>query len=156
MIIREQIIKELKNYFKIQELVGEETYNKHKDNAWFVFDTNLLHCLLILRTNIDKPFTINNWYKGGRFSQRGLRDNTQSILKNKKRLYLSGHVLGKAFDFDVKGMTAEEVRDWIKENEDLLPCKVRLEHRKDGVPINWVHLDTNYYEKNPKIYLFDV
>ena len=42
--------------------------------------------------------------------------NLCSIVQAKTRkeiLYLSGHVLGKAFDFKVKGMDSEDVRKWI-------------------------------------------
>ena len=70
----------------------------------------------------------------------------------RKRLYLSGHVMGKALDFNVKGFTAEEVRAWIIKNRDLFPFKIRLEHTLKGKVINWVHLDVFQNEKNPKIY----
>ena len=109
---------------------------------------------MIVREGLNKPITVNNWHIGGRFEQRGLRDNTQPIVKDKTikgKLYLSAHVLGKAVDFDVKGMTAQKVRQWIVDNHELFPCKVRLE---DGV--NWVHLDVISEEKNPKVYLFKV
>ena len=43
---------------------------------------------------------------------------------------------GTAVDFDVQGMSAEEVRKWIERNKVLLPYPIRLE---EGV--NWVHLD---------------
>jgi hypothetical protein len=62
--------------------------------------------------------------------------------------------MGKAVDFTVKGYTAEEVREKIQEM--TFPCKIRLEHHKDGKPISWVHLDIIDEPKNPEIYLFDV
>lgn len=156
---RHEIIKDLKKYFKIQELVGPNVYNKYGNESWFVFETNALYCLLLMREGINKPFNINNWFKGGIYSQRGYRDNTQKILKyktDKRQLYLSGHILGNAFDFVVKGMVSEDVRDWIIKHQDIFPCKIRLEHKKNGTPINWVHFDNNDFEKNPKIYLFNV
>lgn len=156
---RADIIKDLKNYFAIYELVGKDTYEKHSDNSWFVFRTEALHCLLIMREGIGLPFTVNDWYWGGRFDERGYRSNIQHIAKEKTLdgvLYLSGHPLGCAFDFKVKEMGSESVRTWIIENEDLFPCKIRLEHKKNGKPISWVHFDTKYYEKNPKTYLFNV
>ena len=96
---------------------------------------------------------------GGEFTQRGLRDNLTPIFKSKfenNRLYLSGHVLGMAIDFDVKGMTANEVRNWLAESDYLFPCKIRLERKLKGKFINWVHLDVKSQDKNPKVYLFDV
>lgn len=158
---RNEIIKQLKSYFSIEEFVDKTTFKAHGERAWKFFDTNLLHTILIIRVNLDKSMTINNWSFGGKFSQRGLRTNICSIVKKKTealRLYLSAHLFGKAVDFDVKGMSAEEVRDWIIENAPLFPCKIRLEHKfsSTGKVINWVHLDIFEEEKNPKIYLFNV
>lgn len=156
---RDKIIKELKRYFDIAELVGPETHKRHGERAWKFFSTDALEALLITRVNIGRKITINTWAWGGVFSQRGLRTNLQNIfrqLTKSLKLYLSGHVLGEAFDFDVDGMTAEEVRNWIKANSDLYPMRIRLEHRKNGKPITWVHLDTIQELRNPKIYFFNV
>lgn len=156
---RSQIIEKLKEYFIIQELVGPAVYNRFGDNSWFVFETNTLHCLLIIREGINEPTTVNDWFWGGMYDERGFRDNTQPILKENTIdgiLYLSGHPLGCAFDLKFKHTTAENAREWIKHNEDLFPCKLRLEHRKNGKPITWLHFDTKYFEANPKIYLFNV
>lgn len=156
---RQEIIFELKKYFKIYELVGKYTYRIHKDRAWKFFSTESLEMLLIIRKNIDRPMTINTWFWGGKFSQRGLRSNLSTIFKRMfslGKLYLSAHVLGEGFDFDVEGMTAPEVRQWVKENAFLFPMKVRLERLKKGKQINWVHADVMHEEKNPKIYEFDV
>ena len=155
----QEILQGIKKYFSIKELVGRETYNRYGDRSWRFLDLRLLETILIIRKTINKPFTINTWYKGGRFDERGLRDNVQDILKNKTikgSLYLSAHVLGKALDFTVEGMTAEEVRDWIIANQHILPYKIRLEHKKNGKPITWVHLDVIFELHNPKVYLFNV
>lgn len=146
-------------HFKVQELVGRKTYQAHGDRAIRFIDKNLIRCLEIIREGLGKPITVNNWHYGGRLEQRGLRDNTQSILRNKTHkgiLYLSAHCLGKAVDFDVKDMEAEKVREWIKANENLFPCKIRLEHKAGGKLISWVHLDVIEEEKNEKVYLFNI
>ncbi len=156
---REQIINRVKKYFIIQELVGPYTYKKHGDRSWKFLRTETLECLLITREGVDCPITVNTWHRGGRFSQRGLRSNVQSLFKGffqKGRLYLSGHVLGGAFDFDVLGFTPNEVREWIKDHAELYPCKIRLERKLRGEFINWTHLDTIAEPQNPKVYLFDV
>lgn len=156
---RWQIINELKDYFAIYELVGPYTYKAHGDRAWKFFSTEALHALLITRKGIDKPMTVNTWFWGGKFSQRGLRSNIQNIVRQitkSLKLYLSGHVLGEAFDFDVEGMTASEVRGWILDNRELYPMKIRLEHLKNGNEINWVHMDTIQEEHNPDVYFFNI
>ena len=154
-----EILKKVRKYFAIHELVGKDTFMKYKQDAWKFIDFRLLWALLIIRTNLNKPITVNNWFWGGRFSQRGLRSNLQGIFRGcfkRLRLYLSGHVMGKAVDFDIEGMTASGVRDWIVSNEHLFPFKIRLERNCKGKPVSWVHLDVFQDESKPKIYLFDI
>lgn len=156
---RYEIINKLKKYFIIQELVGQYTYKKHGDRAWKFFSTDALHMLLILRVEINKPITINTWHNGGIFSQRGLRTNLQNIFRQitkSFKLYLSGHVLGEAFDLDVEGMSANQVRGWIKNHQHLFPFKIRLENKKNGKYISWVHIDCIQEEHNNKIHFFNV
>lgn len=138
---RSEIIQEIKanKYFIIQELVCKHTYMQFGERAWQFLDTELLHTLLVIRKAINKPIYINNWDSGGPLSQRGLRCNICQLVKDKTKansIYLSSHCNGAGVDFDVSGMTAEQVRQWITKNEVLLPYPIRLE---SGV--TWVHLD---------------
>lgn len=154
---RNVIIAELKQFFSVQELVSRRVYDRYSEKAWRFLDTDLLECILIVRRSLGKPITINTWWNEGSYQQRGLRENLSQIVSNKTRagnLYLSAHTMGKAVDFKVKGYTAEEVRNRIKEM--TFPCKIRLEHHKDGEPISWVHLDVIDEPQNPDIYFFDV
>ena len=153
----QEILEGIKKYFDIQELVGSRTYQRYGERAWRFFDFRFLETLYIVRTEIiKKPIYANSWNylasHGRSFEQRGLRTNIQPLVKDKtdrNKLYISAHILGKAIDFDVPGMTAEQVRQLIVKNADKLPYKIRLE---DGV--TWVHLDTIYEEHNPKVHLF--
>lgn len=153
-----EILEELKENFSIDEFVDETVYNKYGEKAWRFFDMRLLHTMVIIRKYIGRRITINSWKWGGGFSQRGLRTNISQLVRTKNYLYLSAHLRGAAVDFDVEGMTASEVRAWIKENEDLLPYHVRLENilLSTGHEISWVHLDVDYEPSNPKVYLFNV
>ncbi len=149
-------MKKITDYFCVEELVDKTVFDKYGESAWKFIDETLIETLLILRENISRPMTINNWKWGGNFSQRGLRHNMSPLVKNKTRLYLSAHIFGKAVDFDVQGMTAVEVREWIVKNEHLFPYKIRLERNMKGKPISWVHLDVMSDETKPKVYQFDV
>jgi len=156
---RDKIIEHIKVYFKIEELVSREVYSAYRNDSWALLDTETLHCLLIIRAGIDKPITVNNWLWDGTFDERGFRENTCDICKKKTKkgkLYTSGHVLGKAFDFHIDGVSSDLVRKWIKDNADLFPCKIRLENKLNGTPISWVHFDTKYYERNAKVHFFNV
>ena len=146
----------IKDYFKIEELVDRTVFEKYGEAAWKFIDKDLLACLLVVREGIGFPMTINNWKWGGQFSQRGLRHNMSSLVKNKTRLYLSAHIFGKGVDFDVQGMDSVEVRKWIVANADKFPCKIRLERNLAGIPISWVHLDIMSDDSKPKVYQFDV
>jgi hypothetical protein len=158
---RVEIINRVSKYFAIYELVDKQTYERFGERSWQFFDTDTLHCLLLIREGINKPIDVNNWFWDGLYDERGLRTNLCEIVKSKtnaNKLYLSGHVMGKAIDFKISGMDSEDVRKWIIDNEDIFPCKLRLEHKKlsTGKPISWVHFDTYQLDSNAKIYLFNV
>lgn len=161
---REEVIEKLRNYFKKQELVGKDVYyyyTAREKDPWTVLDTQALHCLLITRILVDKPFTVNDWHKGGIYDERGHRANVQDILYNKTinlKIYLSSHILGKGFDFKVKGMDSDDVRDLILKNAELYPFKIRLENKilRTDKTITWVHIDVIWDINNPQVYLFNV
>lgn len=144
---RDQIIRELHNYFQVRELVCEHTFSKWGERSWQFLDTDFLHCLLIIRRDIlQQPMACNT----ATTHQRGLRCNLCELVKEKESLYLSSHILGKAGDFTVKGMTAQEARSRIRNNAHLLPCPIRLE---GGV--NWLHFDVlPQYGLDMKVYEF--
>ena len=150
---RSEIIKELKQFFVIQELVCPHCYKRFGNDSWQFLDTELLLTLLIVRRDILKvPVYVNNWDSGGSFSQRGLRCNICQIVKDKTgkgEVYLSAHCNGAGCDFMAKGMTAEEARIKIAANAHLLPYPIRLERN-----IIWVHLDVYDYVNGEKINYF--
>ena len=83
-------------------------YKRFGEQSWQFLTTQLLSTLYVLRYVIfNKPITVNNWYKGGTLSQRGLRCNVCDIVKDKKDVYISAHILGNAIDFNVQGYTTE-------------------------------------------------
>lgn len=130
---RKEIINALGSYFKIRELVCDHTYAKWGEASWRFLDTAWLHTLLVLRCDIlKKGMTCNTSSK----HQRGLRCNMCNLVSTKQNVYLSAHVLGKAGDFDVAGMTADEARQTIIDNADMLPYPIRME--KD---VTWLHVD---------------
>ncbi len=131
---RNDILTAVKKYFSADELVCDHVYKKWGEQSWQFLDTDYLHALLVIRRDIlDAPMTCNN---GITFTQRGLRCNVCELVKGKRNPYLSAHILGKAGDFTVSGMSAEQARQRIKASADLLPCNVRVE---GGV--SWLHID---------------
>lgn len=144
---RDDIIRELHNYFQIRELVCEHTFSKWGERAWQFLDTNYLACLLVIRRDIlQLPMVCN--HDGA--NQRGLRCNRCELVRDKGSVYLSSHVLGKAGDFTVQGITAQEARSRIRNMAHLLPCPIRME---GGV--SWLHFDVlPQYGITDKVYEF--
>lgn len=151
---REEVIKELKKYFDIRELVCSHTFEKFGQRSWQFFDRDFLDVLLIIRRDILKvPMVVNSYHTGGDFSQRGFRCNICQIPKDKTlkgQMYLSAHCNGAAIDFDAKGLTVNEVHQKIKDNALLLPCKVRMEAN-----VTWNHLDVYDDPKADKFSTFN-
>jgi hypothetical protein len=136
-------------YFDLQELVCPDVFNKFGDFAWNFLDPRLLLTLDRIRAKLNKGIIVNNWSEGGSYDQRGLRCLLCPIVKAKyDSLYMSAHLLGKAVDFDVQGLVAEEVREWIIKYKTLWPYPIRLEKG-----VSWVHLDM--YDTGEKVYLFN-
>jgi uncharacterized protein YcbK (DUF882 family) len=72
------------------------------------------------------------------------------VLKNtnKGTIYVSPHITGEADDYDVQGMHAEEVRQWLIKNQSKLPYPIRLE-----AGVTWVHMDCR--DAGEKVFLFN-
>ena len=144
---REEILKAIRPFFDIDELVCDHTFKKWGQQAWQFLDTDYLHALLVIRRDIIKrPM----WCNGTQKKQRGLRCNRCDIVKGKTSVYLSSHVLGKAGDFTITGLSAENARKLIKENAGLLPCNIRMEKG-----VSWLHFDVlPQYGVTDKVYEF--
>lgn len=144
---RDTIIRELHDYFQVSELVCDHTFSKWGERSWQFLDTDFLHCLLIIRRDILRLPMICNYQW---VNQRGLRCNRCELVKGKDSVYLSSHILGKAGDFSIEGITAQEARSRIRNNAHLLPCPIRME---GGV--NWLHFDVlPQYGIDVKVYEF--
>ena len=147
MMNREEIILQLRQFFQVRELVCDHTFSQWGERSWQFLDTAYLHNLLIIRRDIlQVPMVCNyEW-----MTQRGLRCNRCQLVKDKTKVYLSAHVLGRAGDFSVQGMTAQEARSRIRNMAGLLPYPLRME---SGV--SWLHIDTlPQYGINTKVYEF--
>jgi hypothetical protein len=137
-------------YFTIDELVCEHVYDQFGDMVLSFFDPRLITTIEIIREHIDKSIYVNNWQVHGQFSQRGFRCIQCQLVRDaikQNRLYVSAHMTGQALDFDITGMTAEQGRQWIIANQNILPYNIRLES-----DVAWIHLDMR--GGNQKITMF--
>jgi hypothetical protein len=128
-------------FYQLQELVCKDIYDRFGDRAWQFLDDRAVVTLDWIRRTLGKPVTVNNWYDGGEFDQRGLRCILCPLVKDKclkGELYASAHIFGRAFDFNVENMDSAEVSIWIAYNKDKLPYNLRIERDTVG----WTHIDT--------------
>jgi len=116
-------------HFKLYELVDKATWKNYGQFAWNFLDPRLLMALDQLRDALG-PITVNDWKWGGKFQWRGLR-----TTKCRQGAGMSQHRFGRAVDFDVKGMTPQDVRNYIRTHfEDFgIFCIERK--------VNWIHMD---------------
>ena len=129
-------------YFQPYELVDKLTYSQKGYDSLALFTPQILLALDNVREFFGKPITVNNWHEGGPFQWRGWRTEAEAD----KLLGLppgthpghEQHSLGNAFDFDIQGLTAEQVRTMIVAYQDrpLLSGITRLEANT-----SWVHMD---------------
>lgn len=133
-------------YFGIKELISRACYEKFGEKAWALFDEKAIITLDWIRENIGKPITVNDWAWGGLQQHRGYRWEDCHI-----GAAFSSHKEGKAFDFSVKGMTDNEVKDWLDEHERELPFKIRIEEEDTNAK---VHFDVRKHDCDSNIYYF--
>lgn len=148
-MVRDEVITELKQYFSVNELVCDHTFQRHGERAWQFLQSSYLETLLVVRRDIlGVAMTCNHTQA----KQRGLRCNMCDIVKSASRSYLSAHVLGCGGDFTVDGVSAAQARELIREHQELLPCAVRMERG-----VSWLHLDTlPQWGVDVKVYEFNV
>ncbi|MGL4616512.1 MAG: hypothetical protein ACRCVV_21995 [Shewanella sp.] len=126
-------------YFKAFELVPRKTYESRGEKAIELLDKELLIALDYVREQLG-AVTVNTWKSGGQFQYRGLRTPDSKEFSS-----VSQHSYGKAVDYDVKGMSAEQVRQWLIANRETPELRA-ISFIEMGV--SWVHMDTRPTPEN--------
>lgn len=119
-------------HFRIEELVPRSVFHRYGNQCWEFFNPKALYSLDQMRDYFKKVISVNGWLwcpDGSEY--RGLRPPDCKIGAP-----MSQHRFGNAFDLDVDGMCAEEVRQAIRRNQDLFEHITCME---DGV--DWLHFD---------------
>ena len=133
-------------HFKIEELVPEDVFEEYGEElCWQLFDEQALMMLDGIREYFGLPVTVNNWHKGGFFHNRGYRRPDTAIGAKG-----SMHKLGKAFDSDVKGLTAEEVRKKILSDKD---CELLKYINRIEASVSWLHCDVKPVQERIMVFV---
>lgn len=126
-------------HFQWYELMPSEEYKPY----WLILmDERILRTLDEIREYYGRPVIVNNWHSGGKFRLRGFRPMTGNVGAK-----YSQHRFGRAADFDVQGISAEQVRNDIRNG--CFPAITCIE-----AGVSWVHADvrntTRLLEVKPK------
>ncbi len=130
-------------YFKIYELVSEQTYKDRGEKGWQLFDQELLGFIDYLRSKFGR-ITVNDWKWGGSNQWRGLRTSDSQYYSK-----YSQHSFGRAFDLIFQDVTAEEVRRWLEDNVELWQRETGILSITCEEGVSWLHIDTR---NNPNGY----
>lgn len=124
--------------FKLVELVPRSIYEKYgKNSIWFV-RYKLISGIQILRENLGKPCTINNWHVGGDFQYSGYRPRDCNIGADD-----SQHRGWNAYDLKFDGLESLEVQEWIRKNFKSKELFKHFTTIENGT-IGWTHVDDRY------------
>jgi len=138
-------------HFVIQEFVDQATFEAEGENSITFIDKNLINIAEFIRTDINKPVTINNWHTGGQFKESGLRNANTSTGAKK-----SAHKLGKAIDVKAKDMGGKEWYEYVVKNAKKL-YELGLRRIEDkSIATTWCHMDTKEHGKNGIIQVVDL
>ena len=96
--------------FTLRELVSKRTLDKYGEKAWEFLDERATRNLQFIRDNLG-PTIVNTPI----YQYRGF-----DAIEFRKSGY-SQHNMGRGFDYIVRGMTAEQVRKWVIENQNRFP-----------------------------------
>ena len=148
-------------YFDTHEIASLYVCNTNSPSTIYgMFDERLKELIVWVREGIGRPMYANNWIlyeklkqanpRLVKFEQRGIRVKDDPDCKRQKFVPGSAHFKGKGLDFDVKGMTAEQVRVWLYDNQEEAPVRFRVEKG-----VNWVHVDVMPHKASDKAYFFN-
>lgn len=140
-------------HWKIYELVSPIVYKVWGERAWMFFDEDIVRDLDTIREEAGEALIINDWFWNGTYDDSGLRSNLDPIFKGKKTLYLSGHVLAKAFD--IKTKNPANIKKLYNLIFNLIKSKKlrkfkRLEDPKTAT--TWVHTDAMEVDNAPVVF----
>lgn len=137
---------QVRENFDIREFVPPYLWELHEDGVldarWYVQPT-VLDIAQAVRDRYAAPVEVNTWLWGGDLLERGYR-----FPGSDTGATYSQHKLGNAVDFEVDGMSPQEVRADIKQNEQRF-LRMGLTTIESGeYATGWVHVDCRPTEQD--------
>ena len=131
---------QISDNFYLDEFIPPDIYSERGEKAIALIDHRIVLAAQFLRETIGKPMIINNWWRGGKFTKRGLRRWNETTGAR-----WSQHKYGRGFDFHISGMTPSQIHSIILQNEEMLinhQLITVLEDLRDTT--TWVHCDCRF------------
>jgi hypothetical protein len=127
---------QIRKDFDLREFVPPSVWQDFGAASRWFLDPRMLDLAQFYRDFFSAPVIVNSWAWNGRFEERGFRLPTTNTGAR-----LSQHKFGRAFDCNVEGMTPEEVREHIMDNEALFMEKGLTTLESGEIAKTWVHSD---------------
>lgn len=126
-------------YFRLEEFVPKEIYSRFGEKSVWFIDRGTILLADFIRDRFGKSMTINNWHSGGSFNNRGFRVPDSTVGGK-----LSQHKFGKAIDFNIAGVTPQEIYKDIIDNADMYMKAGATTVEDISFTNGWIHLDRRY------------
>lgn len=132
-------MSKISEHFDVREFVPPEIWNAFGENSqWFV-RPEIVRLAEFIRNHFGKPMTINNWHTGGIFHYRGFRPRSCN-----EGAELSQHRICGAIDFNIEGLTDDEVYDEIIKNEAAFMAAGLTTLEDKTITKGWTHGDMRW------------
>jgi len=126
--------------FKITEFVQIDTYAMYgaARSAQFI-DGRLIDIVQYLRDSLGVPLTINDWCRGGKYNESGLRSPGDEHYSSQ-----SQHTFGRAVDLKSSELSTQVLYNKIAERFEQLNNLGATTLEGIRHTPSWVHLDCRY------------
>jgi len=125
--------------FDIREFIPPEIFTIYGSSSTWFISPQLITLAQFIRDYFGTSLTINTWHRGGVFKERGYR--TPGSTTGSK---FSQHKRGAAIDFTIKGLTADEVRRTILDNQQVFLAQGLTTIEDEEFAPTWVHADIRH------------
>ena len=131
-------------YFALHELLPPDIFRAYSDRGWYFFDLHVLFSLDALRERYG-TVTVNNWFWGGKYKYSGYRPWNCPVGAR-----TSQHKFGRAMDCKFKNVTADEVREDMrnagcfdpKSSKPFPYAFAHIRRIENFEGMSWFHFDT--------------
>ena len=137
----------LSKNLSLHELVHPDFIEVLGDRAALSICPKLIDTIQALRDQLQSPIKINDWHKGGKFKNSGLR-----ILHSPVGSKISMHKTGHAADLKFK-VSPEKVYYHILNNPDKYPYITRMENIEHTA--SWLHIEAGDEKRAGNIEIFN-